>query len=380
MPDPAINRYNWREADHSIWSFQNVNKILPVHMIAKSSTPAILKDDHISFEAFKVETLNRESLNISEYLKQTETDGIVVLRDNKIVFEHYDRTNSRESVHATFSITKSVTGLLSGILVSKGLLDVDANVASYVPEVQDIPYEHVKIRQLLDMRAGIDYDETQPEFRKGIGKATLKLGEETTDVHTFIEGLRAPRSHSIDDPDVPFHYLSMNADLMGWVLERASGKKFADLLSELVWQPLGADSDAYIATDPAGNARTAGGLCATVRDLARLGNAMIQPNSIIPETWTEDMIANGSENAFAVGPEKELFEGHWKTPAYRSFWTADKDRRTLLASGLYGQMLLVDRRNGIVLAKTCSQPEREDLGKFHLDLRAFEQIVKILAH
>ncbi|MGE3371455.1 MAG: serine hydrolase [Rhizobiaceae bacterium] len=68
-----------------------------------------------------------------------------------------------------------------------------------------------------------------------------------------------------------FHYVSPNTDLMGWVVERATGERYADLVSDYLWRPMGAERSAYITVDRLGAPRCAGGFCATTRDLARLG-------------------------------------------------------------------------------------------------------------
>jgi hypothetical protein len=117
-----------------------------------------------------------------------------------------------------------------------------------------------------------------------------------------------------------FEYVSVNTDLMGWIVERASGKKYADLVSELIWQPMGAENDAYITVDRSGNARTAGGMCATTRDIGRLGNLLLDDeNGIVPADWIHDMLNNGSKEAFAAGTWKRGFDLYFSSPAYRSY-------------------------------------------------------------
>ena len=141
-----------------------------------------------------------------------------MLKDGKIVYEHYDRTNTETSVHIMMSMTKSVAGLVCGILVEQGKLDVNAVVPTYIPEVKGTPYENVTIRQLLDMRAGIKYEDATPEYRKAAGWNALEPNETATDLHSFISNFKAPSSAVVDGLEgPPFEYLSVNTDLMGWV-------------------------------------------------------------------------------------------------------------------------------------------------------------------
>lgn len=176
-----------------------------------------------------------------------------------------------------------------------------------------------------------------------------------------------------------FEYVSVNTDLMGWVIERIMGKKLADVISELIWQPLGAESDAYITLDNAGNARPAGGMCATLRDIARIGQLVLHDdNGVVPASWIHDMLDSGSQEAFAAGPWSG-FERVLGKLAYRSYWLSNKQDQMLIGLGVHGQILIADRKNGIVMAKTSSQPTRTDFGKSALTILAFKEFQRLLS-
>ena len=370
------NLSNWREPEHVTWSFQNVDKILNTHPIHKGAKPSTLESEPSNSDDFKIITSEASLIDLQTFLTGTETDGIVVLKDGKIVYEHYDRTNTRETTHIMMSMTKSVAGLIAGILVDQGKLKVDSLVSEYVPEVNGTSYENVTVRNCLDMRAGIKYDDTAPEYRKAAGWNELEADEQPTNLHEFISKFQAPAGPKVDGL-LPFEYISVNTDLMGWVLERASGKKFAELVSELIWQPMGAESDAYITVDSAGNARPAGGMCARVRDLARLCQLLVHDhNGIVPPSWIHDMINNGSREAFDAGPWNR--GKAFGDTAYRSYWLGDSNNQALMGIGIHGQMMFVDRLNQIVMVKTSSQPSRFDIKKVWLAIKAFEEFKRIL--
>ncbi len=222
-----------------------------------------------------------------------------------------------------------------------------------------------------------------------------------TDLHDFISAFHPATIAPIEGLDgAPFEYVSVNTDLMGWILERASGRKFGDVVSELLWQPMGAESDAYITLDRSGNARTAGGMCATTRDIARLGRLMLDDgDNVVPSAWIQDMLKNGSKEAFAKGSWGPRFAKYFSEPAYRSYvssssmeygvilastdiesqWLSDRSDDVLLALGIHGQILIVDRANKIVMAKTSSQPDRTDAKKSALVFAAFKEFQRILA-
>lgn len=371
---------NWREPGHNIWGFQNVSKIVPTDVIKKPSQPGMLASRLRSFDEFRLNGSDNSSLDLPSFLSQSETDGLVVLKNGVVVYEHYDHTNTDASVHATFSISKSITGLLCGILVGQGKLNLDRPVSSYVPEVMGSAYENVTIRQLLDMRSGIVHDDASPEYRRATGLYALKPDEKPTDLHAYIPTIPPSPPVLVDGLDGPsFEYISANADLTGWVIERASGKSFAQTLSESIWQPMGAESDAYVTVDHGGNARAAAGICVTVRDLARLGQLLVQGGQdIVPESWIDDMLGNGNQAAFAAGSEKSEYEPIFDTVAYRSYWVACPSQRTLMASGTNGQLLFVDCMSGVVVAKTSSQPKRTDWDKVRLTVQACREFVRLL--
>jgi CubicO group peptidase (beta-lactamase class C family) len=169
---------------------------------------------------------------------------------------------------------------------------------------------------------------------------------------------------------------------MGWVIERATGKRYADLLSELIWQPMGAAQSAYITVDRLGAPRCAGGVCATVMDLARVGQLIVQNGSrggtqIIPEAWIEDLTGSGDTDAWNRGDFTDYF------PAlpmhYRCKWyVLRRATPVTFAFGVNGQHLFVDRTHQIAIAKVSSQPLPMDAGQVMLGLKGAEAILQYL--
>ena len=169
------------------WSFRNVNKIVNTAPISKGSKASTLPSKLKEFEGFKIQRQDKADLDLSTFLSDTETDGLIVLKDGHIVYEYYGRDNDKDSVHIMMSMTKSVAGLICGILAERGQLDVNAPVSKYVPEVKGTPYEKLIVQQCLDMRAGIkvriacnvlihsvllidsQYDDTAPDYRNAAG-------------------------------------------------------------------------------------------------------------------------------------------------------------------------------------------------------------------
>lgn len=154
--DMATALSNWRDPEHSQWSFRNINKVFNTASIRKGDKTSKLSSTPRQFDQFKIQPPNKPEVDLSTFLTQTSTDGLIVLKDGDVVYEYYDRDNDQSSIHILMSITKSVTGLVCGILVEQGQLDLDATISKYVPEVSSTPYNKITVRQCLDMRAGIE--------------------------------------------------------------------------------------------------------------------------------------------------------------------------------------------------------------------------------
>jgi CubicO group peptidase (beta-lactamase class C family) len=233
------------------------------------------------------------------------------------------------------------------------------------------------VQQLLDMRAGIDFDEDYLatageiiEYRKATNWNPLAPGETPTDLRSYFGRLtQADGAHG-----GRFHYVSPNADLMGWVIERATGARYADLVSELLWRPLGAGHSAYITVDRLGAPRCAGGVCATVRDLARVGQLLVEGGQgVVPESWIDDIAANGDPQAWAAGCFAAYYPG--ASMHYRAKWYVLREAPPLLfGMGVHGQNLYVDRANGFVLAKLSSQAQPLDAERMALTTRGVERL------
>lgn len=316
----------------------------------------------------------------------TNTDGFVVLHRGRLVFEYYANGMTAGTPHTLMSVTKSMLGLLVGVLAARGKLDPERPVTEILPELAGTGYQGASIRHLLDMRTGIAFDEDYlatsgpiVEYRKSTGWNPLQAGDALSDLRSFFRQLK--------DSDGPhggrFHYVSPNTDLLGWAIERATGRRYADLMSEFIWKPMGAARSAYITVDRLGAPRCAGGMCVTAQDLARVGQLILDGGRrgelvVLPAAWIDDMAKNGDAGAWAAGSFAEYFPG--LPMHYRSQWYVLNGKSPLLFGwGIHGQNLFVDRRRQIVIAKLSSQALPVDAERMALTLRTATQIGDLLS-
>ena len=326
-------------------------------------------------------TYQSEKHDLESFLRATDTDAFLVMRRGKILYEFYANGMMSSTPHILMSVSKSILGLIVGILVQSRAMDVNAAVTKWIPEVENTAYAGATLRDLLDMRAGISFDEDYLaaagpiiEYRKAQNWDPLLPGESPSDLRTFFGSLvKQDGTHG-----GRFHYVSPNTDLMGWVIERATGVRYADLVSELLWQPMGAGRDAYITVDRLGAPRCAGGLCATTRDLARIGLLLTEGGAyggkqIVPDGWIDDILTKGDPAAWNEGDFVKYFPN--MNIHYRSKWYVLQDAAPIMFGvGVFGQNVFIDRKNQIVIAKFSSQALPMDEKRILLTVRGIEAI------
>lgn len=352
---------NWRTVPGSRWSFQHAGELVPSAAIRGARSP-------------ETEPIGLGPLaDIEGELVDTETDSLAVSRHGVLLAEWYAPHCDPDAPHLLFSVTKSVTGLIAGILVETGLLDVELAVAHYVPECIGSAYGDVSVRNLLDMSVAIDFEEAYLDPDNDYGRyrrATLwnpmRPGDAEESLASVLCGApRAAHAHG-----TVHAYRSVNTDMAGIVLERAAGRRFHELVQDLLWLPLGAHHDATITVDRHGTARAAGGLSVTTRDLLRLGELVARGgDGIVPASWIADIWTAGDHGVWAAGDQATLFpDGR-----YRSYWY-HSGHDELCAIGIHGQWIWIDAATDTVIVKTGSQVEPADET---LDLRLVDLFRRI---
>jgi len=354
---------NWRTAPFNRWAFHHVRELVP---------SADIPNDPRAVRALPAAPRDFKGLDIEAFLRETDTDGMAIVRRGQLVFERYASGMSDETPHILMSISKSMLGLL----IQELGIDVQRRVVDFVPELRNGAYGAASLRELLDMRAGIVWDENYlaasgpiVEYRKATGWNPLGPGETPSDLHAFLGTLQETKPHG-----GPVHYVSPNSDLLGWVVERATGRRYGELMSERVWKKIGAERSAYITLDRLGAPRCAGGMCTTLRDLARVGQWLIEERP----AFLEELETKGDSQAWATGDLAPYFKG--LPMRYRSQWyTLDGEAPLAFGWGIHGQNLFIDRLNELVIAKFSSQALPVDVARIGLTLRGVSQLRKFLA-
>jgi len=273
---PTATLENWRQHPFSVWGFSHVDSLIPVAPIPTAPPVSVLRQGK-QLDLVRLAIVWAGSRRSAEAaLEETHTDGFMVLKDGEVVAERLINQTA-QSRHIVFSVSKSITAALAGILVQQGKLDPEALVARYVPEVTGSAYEDATVRHVLDMAVSIRFVEDYLDPTGDVARYRAAMGWNPPGTIASADGINAFVT-SLPKGEHPhgrrFHYVSPNTDLLGWIIERAAGENFASLLSRLVWKPMGMAQDACVTIDRHGAPRTAGGICTSLGDLARFGEMM----------------------------------------------------------------------------------------------------------
>lgn len=276
---------------------------------------------------------------LGRYLEGTRTAAFVVMRDDRIVYERYSRGYTGESLLNSLSIAKSVVATLVGIAVSEGRLDLDRAVQSYRPDLAGTAYGRVTLRRLLSMTSGLtDAPGLLP------GRAQYYYGDDLRDVVArAVQGTRDGTGWRYSEADV---------QVLGFVLESATGMSLSAYLAERLWKPLGMESPALWALDREGGTEKA--FCcvsARARDFARLGRLFLDAGrwngqQLVPAAWAERRVVTGIRT-----DDGYLHHHLW--------WEPPGNEGDFLAYGHNGQYLYVNPVARVVIVK-FSETMRQD--------------------
>jgi CubicO group peptidase (beta-lactamase class C family) len=381
-PPFPVTLDNWQTAEQIGWTFCHIAEIFPTALISRGSQPTAPLLRRIEpLAELPCRDVDGASSSVGKIMAETNTDGWMVVRGDQILAEEYAGEMEPATLHLLMSVSKSVVGILVGALASDGVLNIEGQVTAFVPELEQSGYRGATVRQLLDMRSGIefseDYLDPDSEVRvleQAVGWAPRRSADVPRTLREFLRTLRQREQHG-----GPFDYRSCETDILGWVCEAAAGLRFPGLVSERVWSRLGADFDANIGVDSEGTGMFDGSISAAMCDLARFGVMIAQGGTslsgvqVVPESWIADSFAGGpdSREAFASSLNDTRMPGGM----YRNqFWFPWPDRQVLLCLGIHGQMIFVDRETGLVAVKLSSWPTPQDSWRLFSTLAAFDAI------
>jgi CubicO group peptidase (beta-lactamase class C family) len=369
MRPDGVTLDNWQQGPANRWAFQHIDELMTTAPVSRGHGPVLELSD--------VEPVSVPGLD--DFLERTCTDGLLVLRGHDVVVERYLNGLTPSTRHLLMSVSKSLCSAVFGQYVGSGSIDGEALVAHYLPELADSAYGDATVQQVLDMTVGVQFDETyfdpasevQTQDRVA-GWRSSRLGD-PSDSYAFLATLQKSGEHG-----PTFSYCSANTDVLAWILERVTGRRYAALLSEDLWSRIGAEHDAYVTVDRSGFPMANAGVCTTLRDLARFGRVVLDGgtgpdgSTVVPPSWIAD-VRRGGDRAAA----EESMRGVHANGSYRNqFWISGAENGSFYGVGIHGQYVWLNPAADVVVAKLSSLPEPDSPDDWAEHMTFFDRLCR----
>jgi CubicO group peptidase (beta-lactamase class C family) len=287
---------------------------------------------------------------LADYLRHAPVTGLLIAKDDTILFEHYQYARTDHDRFLSQSMAKTITSMLIGIAISEGAIkSVDDVVFAYVRELADTEYGKTPIRDLLHMSSGVAFSENydgQDDIAR-LGRDLFGQPGKAAIASIAQFNTRAAA------PGTKWHYASVETEILGLVLRAATGTPLTEYLSQKIWQPIGAESDASWAIDRTGQEVTFCCFNAVLRDYARLGRLLAHDGSwegrqVIPRQWLIDATTVRPSDSYLMPGVATPFYGY----GYQVWLLPGAERRFALL-GIRGQMIFVDPASKLVMVHTA---------------------------
>lgn len=327
-------------------NFARIREMYPTTLLTAASQPYV-------FPAGERLTLPKrfvfegKEYPVAEFLELTDTSALLVLQDGKLRFEEYFLTGGRDVNWLSMSVAKSFTSTLVGIAYDEGLIkNLNDPINDYVPELNGSAYDGVRIVDVLEMSSGASWSEdyANPDSEVIRMGKIMGIGGSLDEFTASLRPQTAPGTYN--------QYNSADTQALGMLVSRVTGRTLTDYMQQKLWGPLGAESDAYWIVDDHDVEMAFGGLNATARDYAKIGELFRNKGNWFGEQIvSEDWVTNATHSTKAHllpgdNPDSDYPMGY----GYQ-WWLMDGDEGEYSAIGVYNQFVYVNPAKDLVIVK-----------------------------
>lgn len=335
-----------------VGTLSHFDELVPARKVAKGSAAHPLR--RLEREPALRYGRERQAGTLDSFLEQNRNTGLLVLKGDTLLAERYQYERKPEHRFQSYSMAKTVVGMLFGIALGEGkIASIDDRADKYVPELKGHPYGETKLRHLLTMSSGVRFIE---EYN---GKDDITELARRTLFQQGPGGVQAllPFNVRVRPAGEKFYYASAETEVLSLVLRNAVGKPLAEYLSEKIWQPMGAEADATWLIDGGGHELGYMGLNVTLRDWGRLGlllanGGAMDGRQIIPAEWVQAATRPDAQH-LRVG-----YATRYNGYGYQTWLVDEKGRFALL--GVRGQAVFVDPQSKVVVVHTAVHASSRD--------------------
>lgn len=342
--------------DNIAWNFKHATSIYPYTTVQKAPSPTTFADAATPIKLPSSFVAEGVSVDTQAHLAATSTDAFLVLHDGKLVYENYTNQFTEQDHHLSWSMCKSVISTLVGIAVDEGKIkSIEQPVTEYVPELLGTGYDHVRIKDVLQMSSGVAFNENYADFNSDINVfgRYFALGTPLVD---FVKRLKRERT-----PGTFNHYVSMDTQVLGMLLTKSTGQTITQYMHDKLWSKIGSESDAYWLLDSSDMEFAFGGLNATARDYAKLGQLYLQKGNwqgqqIVSKAWIKASLTPDAPHLMPGKRDSALLKDGYGYQWWIPFGTTGD----FVARGIYGQYIFVDPNHNTVIVKLSSDAGWKD--------------------
>lgn len=364
------------ELENIEYTLLNMDDFLPTRTVEMSSKPFVfprIKNIELPQEFQH----NGKRYNVLEFMDSSYTQGFLILKNDTILYENYWRGQKEDIQHISWSMAKSYISALFGIAIEEGFIkSIDQPVDDYLPELKGSGYEGVKIKDVLQMSSGVKFDET--------------YGDPKSDIRRYYKGFVFGKSQDkfaatlINEktPGTFNRYVSIDTHVLGMILVKTTGRNLTEYLQEKIWEPIGAEFEAYWLVDGKGMEMTPGGLNACLRDYAKFGRLYLNKgnwngNQVVPLSWFEESTHSNEEH---LQPESKNSASPGLGYGYQ-WWLPDGKEDEILAIGIFNQYIYINPTTNTVIVKNSANKnyyDRSNPYRSHLvHLELFREIAHV---
>jgi CubicO group peptidase (beta-lactamase class C family) len=351
---PVGTRATASKLENLVGTYSHFDEMFSSRPIRRATTPWLFKrapEPAISYN------FRSDRLSIEDYLGRNPTTGLLIAKDDTILYEHYQYARTDRDRFLSQSMAKTITAMLIGIAVSENKIrSIDDLVSVYVPGLANTEYGKTPIRDLLHMSSGVAFTENY-DGKDDVAQLSRDLfGVPGKDPVASV----AQFNTRIAPPGTKWHYASVETEILGLVLRAATGVPVADYLGDKIWGAIGTEADASWTIDGTGQETTFCCFNATLRDYARLGRLLAydgawEGRQMIPRQWLLDATTVNPGNAYLAPRAATPYFGY----GYQ-VWIFPGEQRSFALLGIRGQMILVDPASKLVMVHAAVRKQPSD--------------------
>ena len=367
LPD-THQMLSWSQADRVVGFRNDYRNYAGDVFHHGESTPLKTANQSLSNASY---TFNGKNYSLQDYLKRENVSGMLVLKKGQIAYKYLGEGNSDHTLWTSRSVGKSVVSTLVGIAIKQGKIhSLNDRVTDYEPDLKTTAWNGVTLKQLIQHTSGVawneDYTNPDSDF------AHLTQCEARPGTYDCVRNI-IKQLHRAHPAGESWSYSSGGAWLLGDVLEKATGMSIAAWLEQSLWKPYGMASDGvWHAYEKGKHDVGAHGFNATLEDWGRFGLFIMNngrlPNGqqMLPDGWLDEASSwtQARNSVSAAHPDGTYGYQWWNNAvaanAHNVSPSADKSlKNSLWALGIYGQVIMVNRAEKLVIVQWSTWPEAE---------------------